>query len=481
MQRRREARCRQEPQIHSRRATTPSPEGPRYVRGKIACVKHAAVWPAYLVAAVCVAIALISSIANISLLGQLKQQQREVASLTERSTSLARSLSGERTALFDMLDSTRTTMPSATAKSITRGSRIDLALHELSEPPRGQVYQVWTRPVGSTKMSPAPTFLRTLEALRSSSCRPTLMQPQRSRSRSSPRAQQRADDQAVDQRCVRFPITPCTSNQSRRRRYAPRSIILPARRISTSSSATFSCTIPHRRWARTSLRSPANVGLRGSPITAANSSIAAEPDRRRAACRISAATVGHQHDRGTSRNRARVLEDRRAPDGTAAPRARPPARHDGRLSRLCRSGPLVEVRHAEMDEWRAVAESSASMIRQELEYDPRRNSANFNMTIREMDRAKTLVGWKSPAAGSASLQHRSLVGTDRATPRDLDSLGAARPRPCHGFAGRNLRPSARNNADALALRQRLQRCRNRPLSPRRLRARRRLPDDSSSR
>jgi hypothetical protein len=53
-------------------------------------------------------------------------------------------------------------------------------------------------------------------------------------------------------------------------------------------------------------------------------------------------------------------------------------------SRLCRSGPLVEVRHAEMDEWRAVAESSASMIRQELEYDPRRNSANFNMTIREM-------------------------------------------------------------------------------------------------
>ncbi len=53
-------------------------------------------------------------------------------------------------------------------------------------------------------------------------------------------------------------------------------------------------------------------------------------------------------------------------------------------TRLCRSGPPVAVRHAEMDEWRDVAESSTSMIRQELEYDPRRNSANFNMTIREM-------------------------------------------------------------------------------------------------
>lgn len=62
-------------------------------------------------------------------------------------------------------------------------------------------------------------------------------------------------------------------------------------------------------------------------------------------------------------------------------------------ARLRRCGPLVTVRHAEMDEWRAVAESSASMIRQELEYDPRRNSVNFNMAIREMiDRRLWWVG-----------------------------------------------------------------------------------------
>ncbi len=122
-------------------------------------MKHATVWPAYLVAAVCFAIALISSIANISLLGHLKQQEREIANLSERSTALARTLSNERTALFDMLDSHAHHYAVGNGEVVTRGSRIDLALHELPDPPRGQVYQVWTRPKGSTKLMPSPTFL----------------------------------------------------------------------------------------------------------------------------------------------------------------------------------------------------------------------------------------------------------------------------------------------------------------------------------
>ena len=70
-------------------------------------VKQSPAWPAYLVAAACFAIALISSIANISLMGQLKQQQRELAHLSDRSNALARNLTVERTALFDTLDSPR--------------------------------------------------------------------------------------------------------------------------------------------------------------------------------------------------------------------------------------------------------------------------------------------------------------------------------------------------------------------------------------
>ncbi len=44
----------------------------------------------------------------------------------------------------------------------------------------------------------------------------------------------------------------------------------------------------------------------------------------------------------------------------------------------------ITVRHAGLDEWRAVAESSAEMVRQELAYDPRRGAPEFGAGIREM-------------------------------------------------------------------------------------------------
>jgi RimJ/RimL family protein N-acetyltransferase len=51
------------------------------------------------------------------------------------------------------------------------------------------------------------------------------------------------------------------------------------------------------------------------------------------------------------------------------------------------------VRHAEMREWNAVADSSAAMVAQELAYDPRRGSPEFTAGIREMiDRKLWWVG-----------------------------------------------------------------------------------------
>jgi len=122
-------------------------------------MKNAAAWPAYLVAAACFAIAIISSIANISLLGQLKQGQREIATLSERSRALARELVNERIALFDVLDSNARRYPVADGEIITHANRIYLALHALPEPPRGKVYQAWTLDKGATKLTASPTFL----------------------------------------------------------------------------------------------------------------------------------------------------------------------------------------------------------------------------------------------------------------------------------------------------------------------------------
>lgn len=44
----------------------------------------------------------------------------------------------------------------------------------------------------------------------------------------------------------------------------------------------------------------------------------------------------------------------------------------------------VSVRHARPDEWAAVADSSAQLIAQELDYDPRRAAADFAVNVREM-------------------------------------------------------------------------------------------------
>ena len=122
-------------------------------------MKHATVWPAYLVAAACFAIALTSSIANMSLLGELKQERRERATLAERSTALAQSLAAERTALFDMLDVHARQYRIGDGEVITRGSRIYLVLRALPEPPRGKVYEAWTVARDSAKAVASPTFL----------------------------------------------------------------------------------------------------------------------------------------------------------------------------------------------------------------------------------------------------------------------------------------------------------------------------------
>lgn len=83
-----------------------------------------------------------------------------------------------------------------------------------------------------------------------------------------------------------------------------------------------------------------------------------------------------------SRNygRPRLLRDRQLVMMVDRPRLRAGARE-------------VEVRHAASGEWRAVAESSAAMIAQELDYEPRREYAGFDAGIRQMiDRKLWWIG-----------------------------------------------------------------------------------------
>ncbi len=121
--------------------------------------RRAAVWPAYLVAAACIAIAIISSMWNVALTGQLRQAQQELARASQRSNSLAGALADERSTMSDILGSDAKRYVQSNGEVVTRGSHAYIAMHDLPQPPRGRVYQAWTLPKGTTKMVPSLTFV----------------------------------------------------------------------------------------------------------------------------------------------------------------------------------------------------------------------------------------------------------------------------------------------------------------------------------
>ncbi|HVA34067.1 MAG TPA: anti-sigma factor [Candidatus Baltobacteraceae bacterium] len=117
------------------------------------------VWPAYLVAAACLAIAILSSIVDLALTGQLKQTQNRLAAQTQHSNVLSRNLAETRTTLSDLLSTDSKRYVIGNGEIVTRGSHLYIAMHDLGEPPRGKVYQAWTLAKGARKVAPSLTFV----------------------------------------------------------------------------------------------------------------------------------------------------------------------------------------------------------------------------------------------------------------------------------------------------------------------------------
>ena len=117
------------------------------------------VWPAYLVAAACLAIAILSSISDAVVRGQLKQTQSTVVTLSQRANALARTLAGTQTTLADLLSSGAKHYAVDGGEIVTHGSRVYIAMHDLPPPPRGKVYQAWTLAKGAKTVAPSLTFV----------------------------------------------------------------------------------------------------------------------------------------------------------------------------------------------------------------------------------------------------------------------------------------------------------------------------------
>jgi hypothetical protein len=122
-------------------------------------VRRSGLWPAYLVAAACFLIALISSIGQIAVTGSLRQAQLENARLSQYAALLAKRLADQRATLADIVDNDSKRYQITDGEVVARGARLYLVMNALPQPPRGKVYQAWTRQRGAQKLAPSLTFV----------------------------------------------------------------------------------------------------------------------------------------------------------------------------------------------------------------------------------------------------------------------------------------------------------------------------------
>jgi anti-sigma-K factor RskA len=116
----------------------------KQVRSEAAPRRTTWVWPAYAVAAACLAIAIATGLVDLSLNGKLDRdraqsavQAQTIADLTAPDARRHRFAGGE---------------------VLTHGDRLYLTMHGLPAPPAGHVYQAWTLAKGAKKVAPSKTF-----------------------------------------------------------------------------------------------------------------------------------------------------------------------------------------------------------------------------------------------------------------------------------------------------------------------------------
>jgi anti-sigma-K factor RskA len=101
-------------------------------------------WPVYAFAAACLAIAIVTGIADLTLNARL---QREMAQTRAQAQVLA-DLSAPDVQRYAF----------AGGEVVTRGERLYLAMRNLPALPAGRTYQAWTLPKGALRVAPSVTF-----------------------------------------------------------------------------------------------------------------------------------------------------------------------------------------------------------------------------------------------------------------------------------------------------------------------------------
>jgi anti-sigma-K factor RskA len=117
------------------------------------------VWPAYLVAAVCFAVAVALSLYNLSLIEQLKSAQAQLALAQTRASGLVRDLGSERGTVADLMDENAQRFDIPGGQIVRVRDHLYVTMHDLAQPPRGKVYEAWIMPKTGTTLQPSLTFV----------------------------------------------------------------------------------------------------------------------------------------------------------------------------------------------------------------------------------------------------------------------------------------------------------------------------------
>lgn len=114
-------------------------------------------WPAYLVAAAAFALAIISSVADLSLEGRLHTTAARLAESRQRAHSLATEVDSQRRMLADLAGNAAR-IALRNGEVIVGRSALYLDLQHLPAPPHGHIYQAWMLKRGETRMQPSSLF-----------------------------------------------------------------------------------------------------------------------------------------------------------------------------------------------------------------------------------------------------------------------------------------------------------------------------------
>jgi len=117
------------------------------------------VWPAYAVAAACLALALITVIFNMSLNEENRQFETQLSQLNAHASVLTRELVVQRTELADLVSPESQRYPVTNGEVIKHRTRLYIAMEQMPPPPKGKVYQAWTLHARAAKMVPSVTFV----------------------------------------------------------------------------------------------------------------------------------------------------------------------------------------------------------------------------------------------------------------------------------------------------------------------------------